>query len=404
MIQIRCNFDPFLGNRNQRASAAMYAELSINIASETSKIKVSLPAMLCAGREEKVRLTSKVKEVRQRIRAELTKKGQEKRETVPITHSENDGSCLLHVKPKEEGEHLLSITVHGQHVPNSPFLLPVNNCDYYRTTFKQPVQTIHILYPRHIAFSSNGDMFVTSTSSHSIHVYDKLGQKKKEIGKKGDGNLDFNCPCGIVISGDVVFVADYYNHRIQKCTTDGKFLNMFGSCGSGRGELNGPRGLTIGPDRMVYVSDSDNHRVVVFNEIGVFVRNIDVSATVRGPWGLTFSTDGNLHVTGYYSRNYAVFTPAGGLHGYRSRNYAVFIPAGKLLRSHEFADSTDVAIDVAGLVFALREDNESNSLSIFDPRGQVIHSIKLDCPCGVAIAPDGSVWVASWRLDKLWKF
>ena len=63
-----------------------------------------------------------------------------------------------------------------------------------------------------------------------------------------------------------------------------------------------------------------------------------------------------------------------------------------------------MAIDVAGFVFTVRDANESNSLSIFDPRGQVVHEIKLDRPCGVAIARDGSVWVAGCTSNKLWKF
>ena len=179
--------EPFLGNVKGKISDTFPTEFNMDIASDISKIKVSLPAMLCAGREERVRVTAVAKEVRQIIRVELTKKGHARSERVAITHNDKDGCCLLIVKPKEEGEHLLSITVSGQHVPNSPFLLPVNNRDYYRSTFKQPVQTIDIRHPNNIAFSSNGDMFVTSDSTYSIHVYDKHGQKKMEIGKSGEG-------------------------------------------------------------------------------------------------------------------------------------------------------------------------------------------------------------------------
>ena len=82
----------------------------------------------------------------------------------------------------------------------------------------------------------------------------------------------------------------------------------------------------------------------------------------------------------------------------------MFTPGGKLVRSHEFVESMDVAINTAGFVFAVRHANTANSLSIFDPQGQVIHTIKLDCPDGVAIAPDGSVWVTGYEPDKLWKF
>ena len=142
-------------------------------------------------------------EVDQGLRAVLTKKGQVRSKAVTITHSEKDGSCLLIVKPQEEGEHLLTVTFCGQHISNSPFSLPVNNRDYYRTTFKQPVKTID-MYGLDIAFSSNGDMFVTSFVPDSVHVYDMHGEKKKEIGKPGNGKLEFNSVSGIAINGDVV--------------------------------------------------------------------------------------------------------------------------------------------------------------------------------------------------------
>ena len=331
-------------------------------------------------------MTAIGEEVRQRISTNLTKKGQSRSDVVAIKCNDKDGSCLLFVKPEQEGEHLLSVIVSGQHVPNSPFLLPVNNRDYYRSTFKHPVQTIDIGSPSHVAFSSNGDMFVTSDSTHSIHVYDKHDQMKNEIGKQGDGDLEFSCPRGITVVAVVAFVSDSQNHRIQKFSLHGKFLTIFGSRGSGDGQLDFPYGLTIGADRMIYVSDSNNERITVFSEVGLFVHNIDVSASVRGPWGLTISADGNLHVSGY-----------------RSGNYTVFSPAGNVLMSHGFPDATGVAIDAAGFVLAVSQSKRNNSLSIFNDQGEVIHTIKMNRPCGVAIAPDGSVWVAE-TYGKLYKF
>ena len=372
-----------LGNDESKSTITSSTKLSTG----TSKIKVNLPALFCAGREERVKVTAITEGVRQRIRVELTKKDQSWSDVVAITDDEKDESCLLLVMPKEEGEHLLSITVSGQHVPNSPFLLSVNNRDYYRSTFKQPVQTIDQRNPHSAAFSSDGDMFVTSTHTNSVHVYDKQGQKKNEIGKYGKGDLEFDCPRGIAIVEQVVFVSDSWNHRVQKFSTHGKFLGMFGSKGSGDGHLCHPQGLTIGPDGMIYVSDRDNDRIVAFSKVGAFVRNIDVSESVRCPAGLAISADGNIHVTEQSSHTYAVVSPA-----------------GQLVRTCEFREATDVAIDATGLVFAVGYCNKNNSLSIFGTEGEIIHTVQLDRPWGVAIAPDGSVWVAGWRRNKLWKF
>ena len=178
---------------------------------------------------------------------------------------------------------LLAVTVNGQHVPNSPFLLHINNCVYYRSNFKQPVQTIDIIRgPLYIAFSSNGDLFVTSSYTNSIHVYNKNGRKQAEISRRGKGNREFDFPYGIAVKGkDEFFVADcYVQPEGSKFSTHGKFLGIFGSLGSGDGELGFVQGLTTGPHGMVYVSDMVNNRIGVLSETGVFIRNVDVSASI----------------------------------------------------------------------------------------------------------------------------
>ena len=69
-----------------------------------------------------------------------------------------------------------------------------------------------------------------------------------------------------------------------------------------------PKGLPIGPDGMLYVSDRGNNRVVVFSKSGLFERNIDIFSHVQVPLGLAISDAGNLHVAGLGSGYYAVFS------------------------------------------------------------------------------------------------
>ena len=40
-------------------------------------------------------------------------------------------------------------------------------------------------------------------------MYDSSGKKKTTIGSEGSGELQFNVPQGIAITGDVVYVAEY---------------------------------------------------------------------------------------------------------------------------------------------------------------------------------------------------
>ena len=108
------------------------------------------------------------------VRATLTCNGEE----CPVTNN-GDGAYLVSVKPQKLGHHQLSITVNGQHIQDSPFTLNIipHQRDY--TKFNYPVQIITgIGRPHGIAFSDNGDMFVTSSTDHCIHVYDESGERK----------------------------------------------------------------------------------------------------------------------------------------------------------------------------------------------------------------------------------
>ena len=142
-----------------------------------------------------------------------------------------EGTYLVSVIPQQLGQHQLFITVNSQGTRGSPFKLSVvAQRDY--TKLKHPVQTITGMnQPRYIAFTDNGDMFVTSYSDHCIHVYDSSGKKKTTIGSKGSGEVQFEFPCGIDISGEVVYVAEYNGHRIHKLTTGGEYIGVFGKKG-----------------------------------------------------------------------------------------------------------------------------------------------------------------------------
>ncbi len=68
-----------------------------------------------------------------------------------------------------------------------------------------------------------------------------------------------------------VFVADTGNSRIKIFDADGKPLGFFGSKGSRPGQLSYPESVAVGADGRVYVADTGNHRVQVFTQDGIFL-------------------------------------------------------------------------------------------------------------------------------------
>ena len=62
-------------------------------------------------------------------------------------------------------------------------------------------------------------------------------------------------------------MAEWSNHRIQKFTSDGVFLTKWGTEGSGDGQFRDPWGVAVDSAGNVYVADTYNHRIQKFRPV-----------------------------------------------------------------------------------------------------------------------------------------
>ncbi len=102
----------------------------------------------------------------------------------------------------------------------------------------------------------------------------------------GADALHFDGPSGIAIgSAGHVFVSDTGNHRVQVFDAEGVHVATIGQTGvtgQGNGRLDGPARLAIDSDDVLYVADSGNHRVQAF----------DVSDPAHPAYKMTYGTAG----------------------------------------------------------------------------------------------------------------
>ncbi|HET9774869.1 MAG TPA: 6-bladed beta-propeller, partial [Nitrososphaeraceae archaeon] len=94
-----------------------------------------------------------------------------------------------------------------------------------------------------------------------------------QFGGKGSGDGQFNAPHSIDIDKfGSVYVTDTGNNRVQKFTSDGKFVLKWGDMGTGDGQFLKLHDLAVDPSgKYVYTVELKNHRVQKFTSDGKFV-------------------------------------------------------------------------------------------------------------------------------------
>ena len=324
------------------------------------------------------------------VKAELRPKSHDGAVVPGKMKDHGDGTYTITLTPQAVGPHQLLITMDGEHVQGSPHDLDVRPS---YSTLCNPQQVISCSGgSKGIAIHDSGDIYVACCDDDCIRVFDQGGHEKRTIGSRGSGDGQFRYPRGISIKGDVMYVADYCNHRIQKLTTEGQFLQKFGQHGSDQGEFTCPISVIVDQRDKMIVADSKNHRVVILDQNGSWLLtvngNVSGAQGFKDPWGLALDPQGNIHVAAYGSNTIKVFTPE-----------------GTYVRSYgDVKGPTGIAIDEEG--YSLVCERSGKCLSIFDPEGNKIHTVgNLIVPLDIALDPtSGSLYVANYGADTVLKY
>ena len=139
---------------------------------------------------------------------------------------------------------------------------------YYKT-INLPMKTLRGFVALYSAVISpyNGDIAISDRGSHTVTLLDKEGNFKRNIGRFGSGEAEFNTPCGMdyTLHGDLL-VADSQNHRIQIFCEDGDFIRTFSRLGIQDFQLNTPTDVCYNyAEDCYYVCDYGNNRKQRFN-------------------------------------------------------------------------------------------------------------------------------------------
>lgn len=229
-------------------------------------------------------------------------------------------------------------------------------------------QSLRLLRPYGIAVDSQGRIYVADSFQRSVFVLDPA--ERRVVRRGGSAQAALAVPIGVALDEtDRLFVSDSFYHAISCFDSEGKALAQFGS-----DELERPGGIAL--DRVrhrLYVADAKANRVAVFNtETFAFERSIggpstpgvDEPGRFSAPTNVAVDRDGKLYVTDTWNHRVQIFDRRGrflrtfGSHGIRAGNFVR--PKG-------------LAVDWEGHIYVA--DSEFNNFQIFTPEGQPLMAV-----------------------------
>ena len=290
--------------------------------------------------------------------------------------------------PKTRGRHELTINVNSQPIAGSPSPVFVR---IPPTKLGEPVREIEgVRKPRYLAFNSTGQMIVTEFDGDVI-VFDNGGKMLRSIRRSEFGFGDL---AGVAVDKDHnIYVIDWSKDCLYKFNRESKLVKSVGRKGSGRGEFEYPRGLTVAGEQ-VLVCDQYNHRVQVFNTELEYVNHFGELGSRNGQFlyveDIAADEHGNLYVSDRNNCRVQVFT---------SRGEFVHSIGKKGEGLGEFENPRGVCVDDQ---FVYVVDYENGQVSVFRKDGQFVYSFgKVRSPYGIAIDSNGFVYVCSDGSNKI---
>ncbi len=178
----------------------------------------------------------------------------------------------------------------------------------------------------------NGDIYVVDRDNNRIQVFNSQRQYKLQLGAGtyGSSNTEFAGPAGVAVdTAGNIYVVDQDNNRVQKCTVSGAaytcspFVGVTGQSGDDFGHLAWPYSVAVDNSGRVYVADTSNQRVQVFDSTGAYLTTVggnwgSTTGDLREPKGVAVDSAGNLYVTDW--RNHRIQKFALGVPGWKQAN------------------------------------------------------------------------------------
>ena len=248
-------------------------------------------------------------------------------------------------------------------------------------------------------------------SDKKAHVLISNGELST-IGSEGSGAGQFANPTAIYVTLDGrIYVADTANHRVQIFNVDGSLSYQFGKFGNKPGQFNMPQGIAVNGKGIIFVADTLNNRIQMFNQDGIYLNVIgreragptgkgDSCQNLNLPKAIAIDSKDQLYVLDADMTQVKVFDENGD---------CLKTIGQKGSGLGQFTKSVDLTLDQNDNLYVA--DAIDNRVQIFDPNGRFLLAFG---SVGVGdgyfkqisaiAATEGKIYVADYLSDKIQVF
>jgi uncharacterized protein (TIGR03663 family) len=238
---------------------------------------------------------------------------------------------------------------------------------------------------------------VPTTSGPSLSVAQLYGRSA--------GQQVLREPKGVAVGPDGrIYVTDVGSSTISILNRDGSVAKVWGTKGSGDGQMNEPWGIAVGPDGSVYVADTWNHRVQKFDSEGNFIMKWGTgemgteNGRFYGPRDVAVSPSGQVLVTDTGNKRIQVFDQ----NGVFQRSFGT-----EGTGAGQFQEPVGITVDAQGKIYVADTWNER--IQVFDSAFQSLgqynvtgwSSKTLTNKPYIAVGPDGTVYATRPDLKQV---
>jgi DNA-binding beta-propeller fold protein YncE len=153
----------------------------------------------------------------------------------------------------------------------------------------------------------------TKSTEHTIKIFTTSGERIGVIGRgKGEEPGQFLFPTYLAVDqAGNLYVTDTLNARVQVFDPDGKYVKSFGQRGNAWGMFDKPKGVALDSFGNVYVADSGWSNVQIFNQKGqillFFGGRGPIPGMLKNPTAVAIDKNNRIYVADYLNHRVEMY-------------------------------------------------------------------------------------------------